>query len=160
MLPIKSILHPTDFSQQSEAAFHLACSLAKDYQAELIIIHVEPPQEVAYGAYFNAPPSPPEDVEALKEQLFDMQPDDPSLRVEYFFLRGDPAQQILRAAEKNHCDLIVLGTHGRTGLGRLLMGSVAEHVLREANCPVVTVKNPVVFEAESEEATASAETQT
>ncbi|MGF1583200.1 MAG: universal stress protein [Gemmataceae bacterium] len=151
MLPIKSILHPTDFSQQSEAAFALACSLAKDYDAELIVIHVAPPPEILHGAYFNAPPSPPEDLTVLKEQLFAVRPEDPAVRVEYFFLRGDPAEEILHAAEKNGCDLIVLGTHGRTGLGRLLMGSVAEHVLREAKCPVVTVKNPVFMETAEEE---------
>ena len=55
---------------------------------------------------------------------------------------GDPATQIVRVAQETRCDLIVLGTHGRTGLGRLLMGSVAEQVLRKAPCPVLTVKTP------------------
>ena len=57
---------------------------------------------------------------------------------------GDAAEEILREAEEAKANLIVIGTHGRTGLGRLLMGSVAEAVLRRARCPVLTVKSPAV----------------
>jgi universal stress protein A len=62
---------------------------------------------------------------------------------------GDPAEMILRVAEEVHADLIVMGTHGRTGLSRLLMGSVAEQVVRRAPCPVLTMKAP--FPAEQAE---------
>ncbi len=59
---------------------------------------------------------------------------------------GDPAREILRVAAENECDLIVMGTHGRTGLERVLMGSVAEAVSRKAPCPVLTAKPPQVQE--------------
>jgi nucleotide-binding universal stress UspA family protein len=60
--------------------------------------------------------------------------------MEYKLAKGDPASPIIKVAEEMACDLIVLGTHGRTGLGRVLMGSVAEHVMRSAPCPVLVVK--------------------
>jgi len=85
------------------------------------------------------------EAEAELEQL--QLPDD--IRAERRFARGDPAEQILRVANEIHADLIVMGTHGRTGLERLLMGSVAEQVLRQAPCPVLTVRNPSAEEIAS-----------
>jgi nucleotide-binding universal stress UspA family protein len=76
--------------------------------------------------------------------------------VEHWIFQGDPATEILAAAEKIKCDLIVMGTHGRTGLGRLLMGSVAEQVVRKAPCPVLTVKTPLPAARSSNEAVAVA----
>jgi nucleotide-binding universal stress UspA family protein len=61
--------------------------------------------------------------------------------VAHHLVRGDPAAEIVRLARKAKCDLIVMGSHGRTGLQRLLMGSVAEEVARNAHCPVLTVRN-------------------
>jgi len=69
-------------------------------------------------------------------------PSDPSVSFEHKLLAGDPAAAIVEAADQENVDLIVLGTHGRTGLTRLLMGSVAENVVRKAKCPVLTVKHP------------------
>ena len=66
------------------------------------------------------------------------------------FLLGSPAKEILRFADREHVDLIVLGTHGRTGLSRLLMGSVAEIVVRRATCPVLSLKQPLMAEDEAE----------
>jgi nucleotide-binding universal stress UspA family protein len=63
---------------------------------------------------------------------------------------GDPATEILRIAQECKCDLIVMGTHGRTGVARLLMGSVAEHVVRKAECPVLVVKTPLPKTTRSE----------
>jgi nucleotide-binding universal stress UspA family protein len=83
------------------------------------------------------------DLEALQQQLDQVLPEDPALPVEHRLVQGDAATQILRMADQTQCDVIVLGTHGRTGLGRLAMGSVAEQVLRRAPCPVVTVKAPL-----------------
>ena len=60
-------------------------------------------------------------------------------------MEGEPGEAILRTATERHCDLIVMGTHGRTGLDRIIKGSVAEHVLRRAPCPVLTVKEPARF---------------
>lgn len=143
MLPIKTILHATDFSEFSKAGFQLACSLAKDYGARLILVHVAPPMEVVQGGFYAAPPASPEEIDDLKRELFAIKPTDSSIDVEYFFRRGDAAAEILEVAKDNKCDVIVIGTHGRTGLGRVLMGSVAEKVVRRAECPVVTVKKPI-----------------
>jgi nucleotide-binding universal stress UspA family protein len=153
MLPLKTILHATDFSDCSKAGFQLACSLAKDYKARLILVHVAPPMEVAHGAYYAAPPPPAKEIEELKKELFALKPTSSTIDVEYIFRRGDSAEQILDVAKNNACDAIVIGTHGRTGLTRLLMGSVAEKVVRQAECPVVTVKKP--FDKKSAGNTAS-----
>jgi nucleotide-binding universal stress UspA family protein len=72
-----------------------------------------------------------------------VQPSDPAVKIEHRLAEGDPAREILRVARETGCDLIVMGTHGWTGLGRLLMGSVAEQVVRKATCPVLTVKTPI-----------------
>lgn len=143
MLPIKTILHPTDFSEPSQAAFELARALARDYQARLIFTHVQAASEVAVGEFGITPPPLEEEVEELQEKLFALEPADENLPTEHFFLTGDPATEIVRLATENDCDLIVMGTHGRSGLGRMLMGSVAEQVMRRAPCPVLTIKHPV-----------------
>jgi nucleotide-binding universal stress UspA family protein len=138
MLPIKTILHPTDFSETSAFAFELACSLARDYGAKLLVLHVaEFPmtvQEREISALSHA--SDP----TLRERLRQLWPQAPGVFTEHRMVEGDPAREILRAAEETHCEVVVLGTHGRGGLGRLLMGSVAEQVLRKAPCPVVTAR--------------------
>ncbi len=142
MLPVRTVLHPTDFSDSSAAAFRLACSLARDYGARLIVLHVAQPPVVAFGEGV-IPPNPAEVEDQLRERLQQMRAGNPKVRLEHHLVEGDAAAEILRAAGEFQCDVIVMGTHGRTGLGRLLMGSVAEQVLRKAPCPVLTVKIPV-----------------
>jgi nucleotide-binding universal stress UspA family protein len=137
MLPIHTILHPTDFSEQSRYALALARTLARGCGARLILLHVGAPWAVVGHA--DLIPVLTANQEELKEQLRRLTPD-ADFRVEHRFERGDPASEILRVAQETHADLIVMGTHGRTGMGRLLMGSVAEQVLRQAACPVVMVK--------------------
>jgi nucleotide-binding universal stress UspA family protein len=149
MLPIKTILHPTDFSPQAEYAFRLASALARDYNARLIIMHVKMVPAVAYGEFAALPPDAEESVESLKERLTQLKPR--GCAVEYVLTEGVPAEEIVNVAGDKHCDLILMGTHGRTGLGRLLMGSVAELVVRKAPCPVLTVKTPVVAEPAEQE---------
>jgi nucleotide-binding universal stress UspA family protein len=140
MLPVKRILHPTDFSECSDAAFHLACSLARDYSARLLVLHVAVPPAIVYGEGV-VPPVPPESPDSLRERLRRLCPRDPKVEAEHRLLEGEAADEILRAAGEANADVIVMGTQGRTGLSRLLMGSVAEQVLRRATCPVVTVKS-------------------
>ena len=77
-------------------------------------------------------------------------PADADVPHEHRLLHGDPIGEIVRLAEQEHVDMIVMGTHGRTGLSRLLMGSVAEAVVRRADCPVLVVKHPVEGEDEAE----------
>jgi nucleotide-binding universal stress UspA family protein len=141
MLPIRTILHPTDFSECSAYAFQMACSLAHDYGARLVLVHVRPPL-VIYGDLPPVPPEPPEVLQQVHDRLSQMWPPDPGVSVERHLVKGDPAAEILRLARLSPCDLIVMGTHGLIGLDRLLMGSVAEQVMRKAPCPVLTVKVP------------------
>jgi nucleotide-binding universal stress UspA family protein len=144
MLPIKTILHPTDFSKHAEYGFELACALARDYGAGLILCHVKQPPAVAFGEFGALPPEAPDSLEALRDKLAAVRPADPKVAVPLrVIVEGDPATEIARIARENKADLIVIGTHGRTGLGRLLMGSVAEVVMRKATCPVLTVKTPL-----------------
>jgi nucleotide-binding universal stress UspA family protein len=137
MLPIRTILHPTDFSERSACAFQVACALARDYGARLIVLYVRPP-DVFYGDVF--PPDPDFSRKETMAQLEALRPADPAVQVVRVLEDGDPAEGIVEKAREVPCDLIVMGTHGRTGVGRLLMGSVAEAVLRRAPCPVLTVK--------------------
>jgi universal stress protein A len=140
MLHLGTILHPTDFSALSEHAFHLACSLARDHGGRLIILHVAEPPVVGYGDALTPPPQG--DWKAIEERLLQIRAPDARVAVKYRLVEGDPATEILREARESNCDLIVLGTHGRTGLAHLLMGSVAEKVVRKASCPVLVAKAP------------------
>ena len=142
MLKIHTILHPTDFSPRSEHAFQLACTLARDHGARLLVLHVIDQPIAAYGGVMTAPPAPPpvEERKSAQEQMRRMCASEPKLLIEHRLQDGDPARWILQIATDCKCDLIVMGTHGRTGLRRLLMGSVAEQVLRNAACPVLTLK--------------------
>lgn len=149
MLPIRKILHPTDFSPSSDAAFFLACSLARDYNAHLVLLHVKPLPEAVYGDVGVVPPEPEGVRDALQAKLEQMRPHDASIEVEYLVKEGDAVAEIVRTA--SDCDLIVMGTHGRTGLRRLVMGSVAEWVTRRAPCPVLTVKMPPAEEVAAQE---------
>jgi nucleotide-binding universal stress UspA family protein len=141
MLTIKTILHPTDFSVHSEYAFRLACSLARDHGARVVALHVLTPPVVAYPVGV-VPPAPGEDEDQAEAQLARLRPPDPEVPLVRRLTHGYAAAEILRVAEETRCDLIVMGTHGWTWLGRLLMGSVAEKVVRHAPCPVLTVKTP------------------
>ncbi len=146
MLPIKTILHPTDFSKPSEYALRLACALARDYQARLLLVHVvEPP--VYYGELGMAVPLPADFHESLLARLARLVPAECGILVETILVEGNASQQILRIAEEHHCDLIILGTHARTGLSRVLLGSVAEDVIRHSRVPVLTLKTPSLLDA-------------
>jgi nucleotide-binding universal stress UspA family protein len=143
MLPIRHILHPTDFSDPSRPAFTLACALARDFGAELTVLNVSPPPvaSVVDGVAVDvAPDDPAAEREQMLARLEQMAGIDPQVRIVPEWARGDPVREILRVAQEGKSDLIVMGTHGRGGLMRLLMGSVAEGVMRKAPCPVLTLK--------------------
>jgi nucleotide-binding universal stress UspA family protein/quercetin dioxygenase-like cupin family protein len=143
MPAIQTILHPTDFSENSRCAFETACALARANHATLLVLHVMMP--AVSPVLQELPPDPLRSVESQSSlaTLPWPQASDPHLRVEHRLAEGDAAEEILRLTEALRCDLIVMGTHGRTGLGRLLTGSVAEEVLRKAVCPVLVVKAPL-----------------
>ena len=140
MLPVATILHPTDFSECSEFAFRLACALARDYKARLVLLHVLPPPIIIYGGG-AVPPDPWPTIEEAKARLRELEGHAHHVRVESQVMEGDPVDMILRTAAETHSDVIVMGTHGRTALRRLLLGSVAESVIRKAPCPVLTAKH-------------------
>jgi nucleotide-binding universal stress UspA family protein len=133
MLSIHTILHPTDFSARSGYALQLALSLARDHGARLVVLHVMPVPLVQEKRLYR---------EEMAGELNRLGAPDAQVRMEHRLEEGDAITQILRVARETGCDLIVMGTHGRTGLGRLLMGSVAEQVVRQASCPVLTVRAP------------------
>ncbi|GIW82967.1 MAG: universal stress protein UspA [Gemmatales bacterium] len=141
MLKCKSILHPTDFSEYSRPAFEVACSLARDNKAELHLAHVIPPIVVGYG-HGVVPPDPDVRRREVEQMLESLKAEAAPLSVTIHVEDGEAAPAVLSLADRIHCDLIVLGTHGRTGLARLLMGSIAEAIVRKAKCPVLTVKIP------------------
>jgi nucleotide-binding universal stress UspA family protein len=141
MLPIRTILHATDFSENSAFAFRVAASLARDHGARLLLLHVVEEPVIPYGGVMTPPPPSTAAADA-KEQLLRIKPRDPRVKMEHLLLIGEPATAICQAARDHNCDVIVMGTHGRTGLGRVLMGSVAEQVVRKASCPVLTMKTP------------------
>jgi len=151
MLPIKTILHPTDFSKPSEYALRFACALARDYQARLLLLHVvEPP--VYYGELGMTVPLPSDFHEGLHHRLSKLVPPDAGVTVETVLIEGGAPREILNVAEEQHVDLIVLGTHGRTGVARVLLGSVAENVVRHSSIPVLTLKTPSLLERHEAEA--------
>ena len=138
---LKKILFATDFSHASDAALTLATSLARDSGATLLLVHVEEPS-MAYGGgelYYGALGPAPQELRRMLEAIL---PTDPDVAYEHHLIPGDPATALVRFAKEKVVDLIVLGTHGRTGLLRMLMGSVAEAVVRRATCPVITFRQP------------------
>lgn len=141
---VKNILIPIDYSHSGDAAMAYATSLAKEYGAELHLVHVYE-QPIAYvdGGFASAPlPAvPPADLDVEEARLEKVSPpEDVPFRRK--FIVGSPADELVRYAKENDIDLVVMGTHGRTGLTRLLMGSVAEAVVRRSGCPVLTIKQP------------------
>jgi nucleotide-binding universal stress UspA family protein len=140
-MKIATILFPTDFSVPSEAALQVATALAQESGARLVITHVKNddlPTRASGGSI-----SVPSDVDetSLTRMLDEIHPTG-DVQHKHVLLSGDPAEEILRLAERERADLIVMSTHGRTGLSRMLMGSVAEDVVRRAPCPVLTLKQP------------------
>ncbi|MBS0209535.1 MAG: universal stress protein [Planctomycetes bacterium] len=139
----KKILVPTDFSEMSRAAVDYAAALAREGGGELLIVTVReitPIYATAEGMYCGV--EEPNHA-ALKQMLNEVRPKDPLVRVRREVLDGAPADAIVALAAAEQVDLIVMATHGRTGLMHLLMGSVAEGVVRNADCPVLTLKPAV-----------------
>jgi len=134
MPAIRRILVPVDWSEPSIRAFEVADSLAHERGAELLVLYVVPVATVMYG------PAPESYCEHVRDELCRIRPAHPQTPVQHLIAEGDPAAAILRVAREKECDLIVMGTHGRTALPHVLMGSVAEQVVRKAPCLVLTVK--------------------
>ncbi len=145
---IKRILFPTDFSECSSAALEFASRLASETGAVLYIVYVDELLDVRIpsippvdGGYYYVSPWD-ENRRELRDRLSKVVPTSANVAFEHSYLTGSPRSEILKFADQQRIDLIVLGSHGRLGFSRLLLGSVAEGVARRAKCPVLVVKKP------------------
>jgi nucleotide-binding universal stress UspA family protein len=148
MKPFQTILFAADFSGNSLAAFRSACPLMREGQTRLHVLHViepdwipEEPAALGQAVQFSDAGRNGGRDEDWNWRMHEIYAPDRSVEVEYYTRRGDPATEILRLADRIGADLIVMGTHGRTGSNRLLAGSVATSVLRQAHCSVLTVRS-------------------
>ncbi|HSN89855.1 MAG TPA: universal stress protein [Anaeromyxobacteraceae bacterium] len=140
------ILCAVDFSKGSSATLEAAADVARRHEANLTLLHVREPPPAAAPSGF-APPTVPSEVEAVEigRQLERWREEAARLagrEVRAELAAGAPASEIVRRLREGRFDLAVVGTHGRTGLRRLVLGSVAERVVREAPCPVLVVRPP------------------
>jgi nucleotide-binding universal stress UspA family protein len=129
MLPVKTLLHPTDFTEASRHAFETACEIARDRGAHVVVLHVVP-----HGNRHST-------EVALGNPLSGFRDIAPDVTIETRIERGDPAAEILRVADEAKCDIIVMGTHGKTGPSHWLTGHVVDKVVQRAVCPVLTMRN-------------------
>jgi len=146
-LSLKRILAPTDFSANSKLAVDYACALAVQNNSELHLLHVlqdimvlAPPDP---SGVYGLPANYEDKIREAAQKALAALPDQDgagSLRVVRAMRQGAAFAEIVRYARENGIDLIVMGTHGRSGLAHVLLGSVAEKVVRKAGCPVLTVR--------------------
>jgi nucleotide-binding universal stress UspA family protein len=132
------ILVPTDFSPQADAALAEARALAAEFGATLHVLHI------FENVFLRAVVGNPRDLEAAAQRQLDERLTPEDLRrgaVAALETSDEPAKEIVQYARETGIDLIVMGTHGRTGLPHVLLGSIAEHVVRTAPCPVLTLRN-------------------
>jgi nucleotide-binding universal stress UspA family protein len=149
MIDLHRILAPTDFSKHSDNALRYAAAFAEKFGAEIILLHVVqdlswfvPEAVLVAGAM---PATPIEQFVAAARTALQRVVDGlnlPGVAVRPEVVEGVPFDAIVRFAKDKEVDLIVMGTHGHTGLAHLLLGSVAEKVVRKAPCPVLTVRHP------------------
>lgn len=146
---LRQILLPTDFSGCANYALPYAAAIARATHARILCVHVVEPLVPAVGYTGLADPMPIADIseqlEDSAEREFPRLTDCDELTgldVEEIIVHGDAAAEIVRVAGENEADLIVISSHGRTGLGRMIFGSTAEAVVRHAGCPVLVVKPP------------------
>ena len=145
MITIQGVLVPVDFSKESLLAAKFAASMAEEYKTTLHVVHIVEPIHPSVRNYVP-------DFEAFQKQMMDRATEDlqsavpqsikDRIKVEEHLEIGHPHHTIVDKAKELGVDVIVIATHGRTGLGHVLLGSVAEKVIRHAPCPVFVVRNP------------------
>ena len=145
MINFQKILCPVDYSNCSMSALTYATELALKDSAKLYLLYVKDERVSDYGglkfdAEFN---HTAETVTGMEQKLRSSIPEEIrcSINVEILIREGVPFEEILKAARDNVTDLIVIGTHGRTGITYMVIGSVAEKVIRNAPCPVLCIRN-------------------
>jgi nucleotide-binding universal stress UspA family protein len=139
-MTVRSILIPTDFSETSDVALAYATDMALGLGARLYLLHVA--RKTGEPADANVPLGRFETAAQERLDLRVTPQDHARLRPEYAVRVGTPAEEIVRYAGDRDVDLLIMGTHGRSGVAHLLLGSVAEHVVRTAPCPVLLVRHP------------------
>jgi len=147
MLPIRRILFPTDFSEPAEYAWSYALTLAQEFGAEVHLLHIiaPPPRLTEAYAVDYAPEKMVGSLSAEADATLDRQIEAAKSRGLVFRREvrvGVDFREIIDYATKHDIDMIVMATHGRSGLAHVLLGSVAEKVVRKAPCPVLTIKHP------------------
>ena len=152
---IRSILLPTDFSECGNYALSYAASLARTFKASIICLNVIEPIVPTVGYSGMTEPMPIADIAEQMEDSAERElpklaecDECAGLNVEEMVAHGEAASEIVRVAKERAVDLIVIASHGRTGLGRILFGSTAEAVVRHAACPVLVVKPPPIEEGQ------------
>ncbi|MBM4147622.1 MAG: universal stress protein [Lentisphaerae bacterium] len=145
---IDRILCPVDFSMNSEHALLYATAFATSHGAELLLLHVVPPpvyEGMDVGGFYELPAEAVQELADACNRRLEQVAESARKRhpkVAAKLVSGNPFLEIVKTAREEKADLIVMGTHGRTGMAHVLMGSVAERVVRKAPCPVLTVKHP------------------
>jgi nucleotide-binding universal stress UspA family protein len=154
---VRQILFPTDFSGCANYALPYAAAIARATGAAILCVNVVEPIVPAVGYTGLAEPMPIADIADQLEDSAERElpklaecEECAGLNVEDIIVHGDPAAEIVRVADERKVDLIVISSHGRTGLGRIIFGSTAEAVVRHAHCPVLVVKPPQEEEPEKQ----------
>ncbi|HHT9129556.1 MAG TPA: universal stress protein [Candidatus Brocadiaceae bacterium] len=146
MISIKNILCPIDYSIFSERALTYAIEFAEKYQAKLYLIHVLDIRiyDINDPELYSVNIVEKETIDKLRERLLRCVNEETKgkIPVEAIIVQGVPFSEIIKTSKEYKIDLIVLGTHGRTGLSHAIMGSVAEKVVRKSPCPVLTIRHP------------------
>jgi len=144
-MEIKTILFPTDFSQGARAAMDYAVSFARDFKAKLILLYVI--QDISIAEWYIPSSISAADLVEDMQRSAEREIDKLGLELagkvadlEKLVVRGVPFVEIIRTAKERQADMIIIGTHGRTGIDHMLFGSTAEKVVRKSSCPVLTVR--------------------
>jgi universal stress protein A len=142
LMNAQRVLFATDFSETSEAAREFATSMALSMKAKMLIVNVVEPPPASMDLGFGGNAAAVVDESQAQAELEKVRPTNFEVEYEHHLLKGTPAHEILKFAKDQDVGLIAMGSHGRRGLLRTLMGSVAESVMRDATCPVATLKIP------------------
>ena len=148
MLLFKKIIWPTDFSEPAYEGLKAATELAAQFSAEILLAHVIAPMPIIHGGAaptgFHIPSILEEYQESAKVSLDDIRREKipAEINARTFVITGRPAHEIVKLAEQEKADIIVISTQGESGWHRFVFGSVAEKVVRYAECPVLTIRAP------------------